>query len=62
MFLYYLMIERDASLQVINLNINTGKNTDALKSALKNAPVGSKDQNLKVSIECHKYMYMYNKK
>jgi len=50
MFLYYLMIERDASLQVINLNINTGKNSDALKSALKNAPVGSKDQNLKVSI------------
>ena len=31
----------------VNGLLAQGKNTDALKSALKNAPVGSKDQNLK---------------
>ena len=32
-----------------SLTLCTGKNSDALKSALKNAPVGNKDPKIKVS-------------
>ncbi|VDI15931.1 actin related protein 2/3 complex, subunit 5 [Mytilus galloprovincialis] len=39
--------EQDDENEQISGPNETGKNSDALKSALKNAPVGSKDQKLK---------------